>query len=262
MRRDQKTREVGPQSAGREAGHLLPDGRYVIPWPRLVLDRITPTGLYFTGLAQFGASFPDGLGMMFQEYVGSQLSLLQHAEVLPEIVYGKHGERTVDFFLITPEVLVLIEVKAARPIRPTRLGQQLGDEDTQKKVGQAFKQIDRTHDLIQHRHPALSGIPRDLPVRALVVTLEPFHLINTGIYQDLIGSPSVSTLVASAHELEGVVAGLRNSPDIGLRLVEALTPSQGQIPSLRRVLEGLSVLPNPLLDRAWERFSYTWSTAA
>lgn len=47
----------------------LPDGRYVMPWPRLILDRITPAGLYFVGLDQFGPAFPNSLGAMFQEYV-------------------------------------------------------------------------------------------------------------------------------------------------------------------------------------------------
>jgi hypothetical protein len=40
----------------------LPDGRYVMPWSRLVIDRVTPTGLYFIGLELFGKGFPDALG--------------------------------------------------------------------------------------------------------------------------------------------------------------------------------------------------------
>jgi hypothetical protein len=98
-----------------------------------MLDRITPAGLYFIGLEQFGSAFTDSLGVMFQNYVGAQLALLEHATVVPEITYGKSSEKTVDFFVITPDVVVLVEVKAARPIRVTRLGEPDGDEDTAKR---------------------------------------------------------------------------------------------------------------------------------
>jgi hypothetical protein len=51
-------------------------GEYVIPWPRLVVERFTPTGLYYVGVSAFGSAFPDALGAMFQRYVGMQLALL------------------------------------------------------------------------------------------------------------------------------------------------------------------------------------------
>ncbi len=236
----------------------LPDGRYVMPWPRLVLDRITPTGLYFIGLDLFGQSFPDNLGTMFQDYVGTQLELLEHADVRPEIVYGKSSERTVDYFLITPDVVLLVEVKAARPVRATRLGESLGDEDTAKKVGHAFSQIDRTARLISDGHPALAAIPADRPLRGLVVTLEPFHMVNTDLYNDVFQRPSIPTTVVSSHELEGAVAMLRGAADLGARLLAALSPVDGVVTSLSRAAQGLRNATNPLLDEAWQRFSEPW----
>lgn len=240
----------------------LADGRYLIPWPRLLLDRISATGLYFIGIDQFGPSFPDNLGAMFQAYVGSHLSLLRHAEIQSEITYGRHGERTVDFFIITPEVVVLLEVKAARPILATRLGEAAGDDDTAKKVGYAFTQIDRTARLIDQAHPAVAHIPSDRPLRGLVVTLEPFYLVNTPFYDDIFSRPSISTTVASAHELEGAIALLRDTPDLGRRLHAALTPDAGKVTSLASAADGLTNAANPLLDGAWERFSYAWSPSA
>ena len=237
----------------------LPDGRYVMPWPRLVIDRITPTGLYFIGLDAFGISFPESLGTMFQEYVGTQLGLLDHAEVRPEIVYGRASERTVDFFVVTPEVVLLVEVKAARPVRATRLGDPLGDEDTAKKVGYAFTQIERTVQLIRDGHPAVATVPADRPMRGLVVTLEPFHLINTVFYDDVVTRPSIPTTVASAHDLEGVVAVLRHAPNVGARLLDALTGVDDVVPSLMSAADGLPSAPNPLLDEAWQRFTAPWS---
>lgn len=239
----------------------LPDGDYVMPWPRLILDRITPTGLYFIGLEVFGSSFPESLGIMFQDYVGTQLKLLEYAEVRPEIVYGKSKARTVDYFLITPDVVLLVEVKAARPVRATRLGEPLGDEDTAKKVGYAFTQIDRTARLIADGHPELAAIPVDRPLRGLVVTLEPFHLVNTDFYDDVFQRPSVPTTVVSSHEFEGAVAVLHGAADLGVRLLDALTPTDGVVTSLDRASKGLPSAPNPLLDEAWQRFTEPWGSA-
>ena len=237
----------------------LPDDRYVVPWPRLVLDRITPTGLYFIGRELFGNQFPSKLGGMFERYVGTQLGLLEHAEVLPEIEYGKPVKKTVDHFVITPEAVVLVEVKAARPIRSTRLGEPAGDEDTDKKVGYAYEQIDRTAQMIRDGHPAVAAIPADRPLLGLVVTLEPFYLVNTELFAALIPRPSIPTTVASSHELESVVATLQTEPDVGRRLLDALTnPGEGG-PRIEDAIADLEPLPNLLLDEAWERFSAPWS---
>ena len=238
----------------------LADGRYVMPWPRLVLDRITPTGLYFIGLEQFGTDFTVALGDMFQNYVGAQLGLLQHADIRPEIEYGKPSKRTVDFFVLTPEVVVLVEVKAARPVRATRLGDPLGDEDTAKKIGYAMRQIESTAQLIRDGHPAVAAIPKDRPIRGLVVTLEPFHLVNSDFYDDVFVRPSIPTTVASSHELEGTVAVLCTATGTGSRLLDALTPSNepGTVTSLVKAIEGLPGAANPLLTDAWRRFTSPW----
>lgn len=237
----------------------LPDGRYLVPWPRLILDRITPTGLYFIGLELFGNGFPGKLGGMFEHYIGTQLGLLKHAEVLGEIRYGKSEKKTVDHFIITPEAVILVEVKAARPIRDTRLGQPTGDEDTADKVGYAYKQIDRTAQLIRDGHRALAAIPSDRPLLGLVVTLEPFHLVNAEIYDDVLKRPSTPTTVASAHELERFVAVLRSSPEVGQRLLNALTGPDSGGAVLGDAIAGLPEATNPLLDEAWDRFSQPWT---
>lgn len=241
----------------------LADGRYVMPWPRLVIDRVTPTGLYFTGLELFGNGFPDALGATFEKYCGTQLGLLEHAEVLPEIVYGKSEKKTVDHFVITPEAVVLVEEKSARPIRATRLGEPAGDADTAKKLGHAYDQIERTAQMIRDGHPGVASIPSDRPLLGLVVTLEPFHLVNTDLfYGDVLTKPSIPTTIASAHELEGAVAVLRGAPDVGSRLLEALGTDGAGGASISDACEGLADAPNPLLDEAWERFSQPWKDLA
>jgi hypothetical protein len=82
--------------------------RFVIPIHRKVLDKVTPTGLYFSGLSAFNRTFTINVGRMFESYVGAQLDLLAHADARPEVEFER-GQLTVDFFLVTPEVVILIE---------------------------------------------------------------------------------------------------------------------------------------------------------
>jgi hypothetical protein len=237
-------------------------GRYVMPWPRLVLDRCTPTGLYFIGLSAFGPQFPDRLGCMFERYVGEQLRLLQYAQVVPEIVYGKPEKRTVDYFLITDEAVVLVEAKAARPTWHARLGDPDGDSDIVSKLTKAFNQVERSAGLIKEDHPAARQIPKARPVLGLVITLEPFHLANSLLYRDLLPNTSVPTVVVSSHELEGFLAATAGLADVGARPAEALVPSDGKDPSLARAAVGMDHPPNQLLDAAWERFTAPWAGIA
>ena len=127
-----------------------------------------------------------------------------------------------------------------------------------KKVGRAYEQIDVTAELIEKDRPKTATIPRDRPLRGLVVTLEPFHMVNTIFFDDVLERPSTPTLVVSAHELEGTLAVLQNAPDTGARLLTALTPSNGLPSGLSKAASDLANIPNPLLREAWNRFSAPW----
>jgi len=225
------------------------------PSPRYIIDRITPTGLYFIGREAWGPRFTDALGCMFERYVGAQLRLLRHATVHDETVYGSPERRTTDFFVVTDEVVVLVEAKASRPVLATRLGQPEGDEDIASKVGKARTEIAVTAKMIEDSHPAVAHIPNDRPLRGLVVTLEPFHLLQTLLYEDILGKAPLPIAITSAHELEGVVATLAERPDAGERLLRALTPDPPSPPSLSKAVKDLTPLPNPILVDGWDRFT-------
>ena len=168
----------------------------------------------------------------------------------------------MDFFVVTDAVVVLVEVKSARPIRATRLGEPSGDDDTAKKVGHAFEQIERSAELVGSRHSALASIPADRPAVGLVVTLEPFHLVNTDWYSDVLVRPSIPTTVVSAHELESTIAVLRAQVDVGERILNALSNGTPANPvHLSAAGADLENVPNPLLSAAWDRFSAPWSAA-
>jgi hypothetical protein len=232
------------------------------PTSRYVADKITPSGLYFTGLTAFGSRFTDALGCMFERYVGRQLDLLQHATIHRSREYGIPRKDTTDFLVVTPEVVVLVEVKASRPVLTVRTGQAAGDDDVAAKIGHACEQIDKTVNLIANRDPALADIPTDRPVVGLVVTLEPWYMTETLAYDDLIPKATVPITTASAHELEGVVANLATEVDVGQRLLRALTPGPPVPPfamptpsALRNASEGVEPKNNPILVEGWDRFA-------
>jgi hypothetical protein len=228
--------------------------RYLMPCPRWVIDRFTPTGLYFIGWEAWGSRFTDALGDVFEAYVGTQLGLLEHATVHGEIVYGTNGEKTVDYFVVTEDAVLLIEAKAARPITATRLGRAESDDDVSKKVGKAISQINNTARLLGEGHSALAHVnPTGLPLVGVVVTLEEFHLVNTFLH-DILSTAEIPTAVASAHELEGVLAVVFDRADVGSRIMAALRPDPPAPPSLSAATDGLPNRPNPLLDQAWDRF--------
>jgi hypothetical protein len=83
-------------------------------------------------------------------------------------------------------------------------------------------------------------------------------LVNSAFFDDLFDRPSVPTLVASAHELEGTVAVLRDISDAGARLLGALTPTEIRAARLADATDGLPNRPNPILSDAWDAFSQPW----
>jgi hypothetical protein len=237
----------------------LPD-RYLMPSPRWVIDRFTPTGLYFIGLEKWGSSFTDALGLMFEAYIGTQLRTLKYAEVHPEIVYGNGGKKTVDYFVVTDEAVILVEAKSARPIAATRLGESEGDEDIEKKIGKAIKQINNSARLLQEKDQSLSYInPKGLPVYGVVVTLEPFHLVNA-FSPDLIAGADFPTVIVSSHELEGFISAIFDRTDVGSRFMASFNQPVGSPHSLQASVVDLPSRPNQLLKSAWERFSPTEAT--
>jgi hypothetical protein len=57
-------------------------------------------------------SFTRDVGEHFEAYVGRQLREMHGAEVLPEVRHD--GDRSVDWFLIFPNLTVLVEAMAIR----------------------------------------------------------------------------------------------------------------------------------------------------
>lgn len=234
---------------------------YIIPVTPAVLGKVSPMGLFYTGRDHYTddqtfLAFTRDLAELFEQYVGRHLRLLPGAEVFPEIVYGKNGEKSVDWIVVLPGLVLLVEVKSVRPTAKLRLGpqQEFGDE-LDKKLGKAIgKQITTTAKLIRDRHAKFTHIPTDRPMFGIVVTMEPYHLVNTPDFRDTLPITDVPTLVAPASELEDAV--IATDPGLEQALlaqIEQPTPAGW---SLRALADGRPAI-NPILDEAWAAYPWT-----
>lgn len=141
-----------------------PDGRYLAPQPHYVLQRISPAAIYYVGADQLGDAFTRDMGQLFQDYVGRQLAQLPDAEIYPEVIYDGDN-RTVDWFVVWDQLLLLVEAKSTRLTLGARMGMDRLGGDLDRAIGRAFHQIDRTARLLENRHPALRHLPEDRPAR-------------------------------------------------------------------------------------------------
>jgi hypothetical protein len=230
---------------------------YLCPMPQLAWAKATPWGVYFTGVRRYGDGFARDLGHLFEQYIGRQLRLLTGAQVLPEITYGPRAGRrkTVDWIVVLPEAVLLVEVKSAIPTEPVRLGTPDAAEAIVRKLGKAINQIDVTAQLIADRDPALSAVPADRPVLGLAVTLEPFHIANAPF--NLLPPTHTPVTIADAAEIE-VLVTITDIPP-GQLMLDRAADNVRSTWALDTALNSHARSRNSILDEAWN--SYPWASA-
>ncbi len=105
----------------------LSDGSMVAPQSHFIFGRITPAAIYYSIVSELSKAdaerFTRDIGLIFQHYVGRQLALLPNVSVIPEIFYD-NDQRSVDWFVITDEDVLLIEVKSTRVSQAGRMGNE------------------------------------------------------------------------------------------------------------------------------------------
>jgi hypothetical protein len=215
---------------------------------------VTPTGLYHAGVAEHGHLFANDLGMLLEHYVGRQLRLIPNAAVRGEVIYGKPERRSIDWFVVLPKVVLLVEVKSRRLIQAAKAGDTTLPTRMQQLLDRARLQLERTIDVIRSRHAAFTDIPHDRPIVGLVVTAEP-HYTGAAFLKPLESTNGNESIgIASVRDLEHVVAheGLEDL------LLSLSTETTRHGWDLGRAMDnrGLKPARNPILQTAWE--SYPW----
>ena len=103
----------------------LPDGRHLAPQPAHIYRRVSISAIYYTAVESLGDrerdAFTRDVGLVFERYVGRQLQLVPGIAVVPQILYGG-DQRSVDWFVIFDELVILIETKSTRLTHEARIG--------------------------------------------------------------------------------------------------------------------------------------------
>ncbi|MER5556263.1 hypothetical protein ABT001_32185 [Streptomyces sp. NPDC002793] len=101
-------------------------------------------------------------------------------------------------------------------------------------------------------------MPTDRPVQELIVTMEPFHIVNAPMQRPLLPATTVPVTVCSVGELEDMLT-ITDTP-VGRLLLEQAADSRRSTYALREALSGHDHARNPVLDAGWN--SYPWSRGA
>lgn len=240
----------------------LGSGDPVAPVTRFILRTVTPGGLYYAGLAQHGKDFADDLGGLFEHYIGRQLKLIEGADVEPEIEFKKGGsQKSVDWFVILPNLVILVEVKSGRLGPAARAGDASLMPSLSRTLGQARSQLARTVNHLADNHPAFKHVPTNRPILGLIVTAEPFYtgaaylLDHTGPTIPGGALPDVPVAAVSARDIEWLVT---HGQDVEPMLLAEMAKSakEGSVVGLHNIGKKAST-ENPILANAWDAYPFS-----
>jgi hypothetical protein len=199
------------------------------------------------------------VGHLFEAYVGRLLRLVPGATVLPARTYGKSNTETVDWLVVDDHAVVLVEVKSVRPTDAARQGTEEAAAEVSRMLGRSREQIAATAQLIRARHPVVHDIPSDRPMVGLTVTMEPFHVINSGLHRSWLPDATVPAAVCGAAELESLVSV--EGVGVGQLLLEAANDSDRRGWSVGSLTGSHALRRNPVLDEAWMKYPCTAGSA-
>jgi len=161
---------------------------------------------------------------------------------------------SLDWFAIFDDCVVLIEVKSTRPSEPVRLAGDNVAKVLEGVLGKAVQQLNKSAALVRNRHPAVTAVPADRPLFGLVVTMEPFHTVNTPFTANYLPTCDIEYRICSALELEHLVTV--SDVSLGRLIRDHLTDPEKTGWSVRSALSGHARGQNAVLDAAWA--TYPW----
>ena len=232
----------------------LDEETYIAPQTFFILRSCSLESIYYLGMGKWPKDFGWDLGHRIEAYTGRQLNHAGDLEVHPEVEWK--GNKSIDWFVITPSATILVECKSARATMDTRVGAATTAKSMSDKLRKGFDQIDKTLKEIESQNPAFSHIPRDKPMLALVVTAEPLYNANFAEVRAHLPEPKVPILTVSLRDLEGLLTRPTDSlPDALLKIATDPALSTWDVSGAMRTLLGDEPgdRHNGLLDEAYQR---------
>lgn len=191
------------------------------------------------------------VGPVFQQYVEDLANQVSGAKVVSEFKYeaqGKHRD-TIDFFLVLPGLLVMVEVKSARPVGDLISGQVEVDSAYDDVFGVATEQLNESFRYLREISSKQKEVPKAGNVIGLVVTAERFHLSNSTLFTKNL-ERDLPILHVCAEEFESLVQ--LDARQIVQKLLEISMDPEKSMWDLSESLPALRELQdrNPLIETA------------
>jgi hypothetical protein len=248
---------------------ILPDGRFCVPIPRLLIHRITK-GIYYDLLDAHSAPdhnpFPDWFGHAFEEYGGIVLrKALDQSTIYSEPAYGSPIRHGPDWTVLGQKIGLAMEFRSSRlpkMVRTTTERDEVMNRVRQGLAQTAGRLPAKIKDILDGSAglPA-SGVSEIVPA---VVTLEPWHpealtahLIRIGLQKQGIDAGRFQLM--SIGDLEWLLTWAQHEPPAVVIRDKLADPdlddlSLGQYLHKRADDRGLSFPPHILRDKADEFF--------
>ncbi|NDL60078.1 nuclease-related domain-containing protein [Phytoactinopolyspora mesophila] len=180
---------------------------FLAPCMPLIEMRTSALGIVYEGLEKWSTQFTNDTGNLFEQYVGMHLKLVEGAQLYPEIqhVQRKQHLHSVDWLLVMPKVVVIVECKSMMPDRAIHEGATDFMDSHVRRLNKPINQINRTAAAITSRIQEFTRIPSDRPIVGLIVTLGTFDMANSPIVRGELAAADVPTAIIGVDELEQLV---------------------------------------------------------
>lgn len=220
-----------------EASIEFSEERFVVPLPQLVLTKMSE-GIYAQMFYAYKNDFAEYFGLLFENYVGEILeNVFSSKNLLSEYdirkTYKSSMGKAPDWVALEEDTAVFIECKA------TGLSQKaLATGDMQSidysvdRVIKGLVQLHEFKDACLKKSPGLEKIHSFTKFKLLLVTYEPFYLINSGLFKETIDQRLKDKLLP-----KGIAISDYKVFSVGQ--IEKLQPHLGAVVKLGSVLDDL-----------------------
>lgn len=184
---------------------VLDDDRMIAPLPQLVLTRLSE-GIYQQMFAEHRDKFSRYFGRLFETYVGEvlqhsvpQLLLLSEEDIRRSYKNGK----VPDWVIIDGNTAILVECKATGFLRKAlATGDKVAIDNSVSQVIGGLTQLHEFKDACERRAVGLDKLQAYTDFKMMVVTFEPFHLINSVIFQEKMNEQLSEKLAGKSISIE------------------------------------------------------------
>lgn len=188
--------------------------RMIAPLPNLIPYRMS-FGIFYQLFNEYGTDFSDYFGYIFEKYVGW---ILKKSFPLEDIISEEDIRKTYtekmgpvpDWIVLDKYNAIFIECKATRFSRVALVtGKEKYVLDSLKQLIKGLSQLYKFNKNCIIKHPCLHFLHNCRSTKAILITFEPLHLINTPLFRDYInnklaedGIMDFNWLILSVNNLE------------------------------------------------------------